>query len=76
MAVSIPSQSSKTNKITHAVMPFLKSVARITLVYCVIMAAEAAYPGLPKHSSELKLLRFSSALLGFGLLKSVQWRAP
>lgn len=76
MAITTPFLSrSRITTAAQAVMPFLRAVSQITLVYCVMDAARAAfYPHLPRHSPELTLWQFPTALTGWLLVKAAQWR--
>jgi hypothetical protein len=74
VAISITSHNPKIKAITQTMMPAIKTVSWITLIACVIMAAENAFPGFPKHSPGLALLRLGSALVGSGLIKAVRWQ--
>ena len=61
--------------ITQAVMPFVWAVAHTALLYCVIVATRKTfYPNLSSHSPEYTSLAFGSVLIGWLLVKAVQWR--
>lgn len=76
MAIKIPYlRKSRIITVTQALMRFVRAVAQVALLYCVIVAArETFYPNLPRHSPELTFWRIGSVLIGWLLVKAVQWR--
>ena len=76
MAIRTPSLGGRrTTTIIQAAMPFLRALSQITLIYCVMEAARATfYPDLPRHSPELPLWQFPSALVGWLLVNAAGWQ--
>ncbi len=74
MGTQVVSRWTGIQKFGDAVRPSVVTVAQTILGWCVLTTAESFWPDLPKHSPELTLLRFASVVVGFVLVKAVQWR--
>ncbi len=68
-------RKSRLNSVTQAVMPFMRALSQIALIYCVIVAARKTfYPNLPSHSPEYTSMAIGTGAIAWVLLKAAEWQ--